>query len=148
MRLATFVRLLFRFASDDDERLDLFDEEEPPLDLPPAERPPLDVFLDEPPPDDEDVFDRTPDEALLDLPPDDELLPLLLFDLPVGLDELDLPPLDDFEVPLAFRPDEDEEDDFERPDEPDDRPPELDFDPPPLLEREDELFPLVDLPPL
>ena len=151
---------MFRFAPDDDERLDLFDEDEPLLDLLPAERPPLDDLRDELPPDDKDVFDRPPDEALFDLPLDDELLPLLLFEAPELLDELDLPPpglfveldlppLDDFEEPLAFRPDEDEEDDLARPVVLDDLPPELDFDRLlPALDREDELFPLVDLPPL
>ena len=94
---------------------------------------------DEPPPVDAELFD---------LPLDEEVLPLLLFEPPELFDEPDRPPLDDLDELLAFRPDEDDEDDFERPDELVDRPPELDFDRLPPFERDAELLPLGDRPPV
>ena len=142
------------FVEGDGERPELFDEELPPLD-----RPPLDVLRDEllpddlrdEPPDDDELFDLLPDEVLFDLPLEDEPEPLLL-DAPELLDELDLPlpPLADFDEPPDLRPaDEDDVEDFDRPDELDDRPPELDRDAfPPLLERDVALLPLDERPPL
>jgi hypothetical protein len=108
---------------------------------------PEEVLRDEPPPDDDALFDLLRDEVVFDLPLDEPALPL--FDPPELFDELERPlPPDDFDEPLDFRPeDEDDEDDLDRPDELEERPPEVDFEPP-LLERDDELLPLDDRPPL
>lgn len=156
MRLATFVRVLLRFEPEDDDLLDAFDVD-PLLDLLPADRPVDDLRDDDPP---DEVFDLLPDEELLDPRLDDELLPLPLFEPLVVFAELVLPPVelfdeldrpaDDLDEPLAFRPeDDDDEDVLDLPDEPDELRPELDFDlPPPLLDREDELLALVDRLPL
>jgi hypothetical protein len=129
VRLATFVPLLFRLAPDDDEP-DAFFGVEPLLVLLLTGRPvPLrDVLRDEP-----------PEDALFDLAPVDAVFVLvLLFEFPEDLDEVDLLVPDDLDEPLDLRPGEDEDDAFFGP--PDERVPS------PFPERDDVLFPAVDLP--
>jgi len=105
---------------------------------------PVDVFRDEPPPDDDELFDLPPDEELFARPPDDDDLELPLLEPSELFDEAERPlPPEDFAERLDLRPDEDDDD----LDDPDERPPELDFDPPPLV-RNEVLFPLDERPPL